>query len=335
MTLDPAQLHRAQQELQRKARQLPEYQRLMQRRYREPKGYSKTSEVLERICCGMQPWTQDYRINPEADFAGAMACELALPFCTAVPAPPIYWISQELLEALLKTDIRGDAVSNLPIPHFTMVLMLPKGAIASPDNDPVDYLLWQHREAGQSYTTTYRGKVIDSKTGGTPDDVQSLLWSTYLPSGVAYGSYTGLSAEHFDDQPFDIDTPEAIEVLNKQNIVETEQAFQQKLTSLIVQVICLLTAQPDLLDLNVTEQKAAKLSKRKARALHNSNRLLSPNWIGRDYRRPKGLSQNSSHASPIAHYRRGHWRLQAFGEERKQHKLLWIQPTIVSPRIDN
>lgn len=29
------------------------------------------------------------------------------------------------------------------------------------------------------------------------------------------------------------------------------------------------------------------------------------------------------------HWRRGHWRNQAYGSERKQHRLVWIQPTIV------
>ena len=30
-----------------------------------------------------------------------------------------------------------------------------------------------------------------------------------------------------------------------------------------------------------------------------------------------------------AHWRRGHWRNQAFGESRAEHKLLWIRPTLV------
>jgi hypothetical protein len=31
----------------------------------------------------------------------------------------------------------------------------------------------------------------------------------------------------------------------------------------------------------------------------------------------------------LAHWRRGHWRNQAFGKQHSQHKLLWIRPTLV------
>jgi len=30
-----------------------------------------------------------------------------------------------------------------------------------------------------------------------------------------------------------------------------------------------------------------------------------------------------------AHWRRGHWRNQAFGQGRSEHKLIWIRPTLV------
>lgn len=330
MALDKSKITQHQRDLRHTARQLPEYKRLMQRRYREPSGYSTVIEVLERVCCGMLPWAQGRRINPNIDFPMATAAELALPFCTSVPAPPIYWLSEDLLQALLDSDISGDAVSNLPIPHFTMLLMLPKGVLISPDGESVDYLLWQHREAGLETIISYQGESITAKATGVADDVQALLWSSVLPSGITYASYQGLSANYFDDRPFNVDQIEMVEAITRLNPEEEERAFQKKLTSLIVQVICILTAKPDLFELNATDQKAIGLSQRKAKALYQPHRLLSPNWIGKDYRRPSGMSQGGTHASPVAHFRRGHWRMQAMGEGRKQHKRIWIQPTIVS-----
>src|SRR5690606_23423205 len=35
------------------------------------------------------------------------------------------------------------------------------------------------------------------------------------------------------------------------------------------------------------------------------------------------------HRGPRPHVRRAHWRNQAYGPKRSQHKLLWIHPTLV------
>lgn len=45
-------------------------------------------------------------------------------------------------------------------------------------------------------------------------------------------------------------------------------------------------------------------------------------------RRFKDSSQGTT---TTTHWRRGHWRNQACGERRTQHKLIWIEPTIVKP----
>jgi len=39
-----------------------------------------------------------------------------------------------------------------------------------------------------------------------------------------------------------------------------------------------------------------------------------------------------THASPITHWRRGHWRNHAIGKGRSQRKLIWLQPTLVAGR---
>lgn len=42
-------------------------------------------------------------------------------------------------------------------------------------------------------------------------------------------------------------------------------------------------------------------------------------------------SDHSQHASPITHWRRGHWRNQPCGEKLQDSKIIWIQPTLINP----
>lgn len=51
---------------------------------------------------------------------------------------------------------------------------------------------------------------------------------------------------------------------------------------------------------------------------------------GRHFAGPSTATAEST--SPSAHWRRGHWRQQACGPGRKQHKLNWIMPTLVNTR---
>jgi len=58
--------------------------------------------------------------------------------------------------------------------------------------------------------------------------------------------------------------------------------------------------------------------------------------IGKDYKiKTEGFSRpQKAHASPSTHWRRGHWRNQAIGKERKENKLIWIEPVLVNGKED-
>lgn len=79
----------------------------------------------------------------------------------------------------------------------------------------------------------------------------------------------------------------------------------------------------------------AKLSKAKTK--HQKEVALNEIWIsgftkikyvGNTFKRSHYSTFATSTVSP--HWRRGHWRNQKFGEGLKEHKLIWIVPTIVN-----
>lgn len=56
-------------------------------------------------------------------------------------------------------------------------------------------------------------------------------------------------------------------------------------------------------------------------------------WIGKHFKiqRESSPSRGGTHASPQAHWRRGHWHRVRHGQRKEQSKLLWYQPVFVNP----
>lgn len=48
--------------------------------------------------------------------------------------------------------------------------------------------------------------------------------------------------------------------------------------------------------------------------------------------RPSNEDHGGTHASPITHWRRGHWRNQVCGEKFSERKMKWIEPVLVNPQ---
>jgi hypothetical protein len=62
----------------------------------------------------------------------------------------------------------------------------------------------------------------------------------------------------------------------------------------------------------------------------SNSEIWTPNIIGRKYAVKKDLNcETGTHASPRMHWRRGHFRQQAFGKGLTEHKIIWIEPMLV------
>jgi hypothetical protein len=63
----------------------------------------------------------------------------------------------------------------------------------------------------------------------------------------------------------------------------------------------------------------------------SKNKILPIRWLGKNYKRSTESSPGTgTHASPQAHWRRGHWHHFRYGEKRKLLKLKWVQPVFVN-----
>lgn len=92
-------------------------------------------------------------------------------------------------------------------------------------------------------------------------------------------------------------------------------------------VLLCLRARPALLTPAVREKVVP------ARHDKPKREFWTPVYIGKGYY-PKREASQGSHASPRMHWRRGHFRNQAYGAGLSQRKVIWLEPMLVSAPIE-
>lgn len=106
------------------------------------------------------------------------------------------------------------------------------------------------------------------------------------------------------------------------------------LARLIVNTLMLITYQPSLVSVEKSSSSGLGFNQKA------SNEPMPVRWLGKGFCDSKAQSSSSSsqttrsgtHASPRAHWRRGHWHGYRYGEGRKTLKRKWVQPVYVNPQ---
>lgn len=97
--------------------------------------------------------------------------------------------------------------------------------------------------------------------------------------------------------------------------------FGELCFGLAIQLVMVMEDEPGVLEKRALK-KRTKLKDANGRHIE----YWTPNWIGRNYKPLTEGEQGGTHASPRAHWRRGHWRFQAWGTGRKERKRIRIRP---------
>lgn len=125
--------------------------------------------------------------------------------------------------------------------------------------------------------------------------------------------------------------PEEEDMLWKEQDVEA--------SNLIINALAFLTSRPDDIEYGWRADLPEKLTRKAVnvsdpKQAERATSKLEAMGYRRVYtcgRRVGARVGDSSHASPEVHWRRGHWRQQVHGQGRSDRKLIWIEPTLVSP----
>lgn len=207
-----------------------------------------------------------------------------------------YCISPELFEALSQTN---------PPQQLTAInLFANQGFILTPDTQCAIYFHSVNEESGKSSNT------------------KSMAFALWEDGGFSY-------------RMFDLDDTTA----ESQDVVSPDQSAKDRVKAhqnLFLNLIYLLSQHPEL----IGQEHGSTSTINTVKGFGSdrgtqSVKLNMPIMIGGSYRIKKEKSSgNGTHASPVAHWRRGHWRQQPIGsKDNPGIKNIWIEPVLVNAGV--
>lgn len=228
---------------------------------------------------------------------------------------PTFFVARNLLEAVAQTQPPEPiAWKEMHLPFEAAAFVFPRGALKHTSDGECGFL-WYARNRGG---TIYRHPLIPQHTFEIEED------KMFFRAGVdgALGSLMqGLTDSVAPTiQAVDLSGPGTryrgltTELLNRD-----DKAILQSAISLSLGVLLVMLERPQIVTHGGFTGKRTK----------GGAEFWTPNIIGETYR-PAGHPGESGGVSPRMHWRRGHWRAQAWGERRSLRKVIWIEPTLVA-----
>lgn len=101
-----------------------------------------------------------------------------------------------------------------------------------------------------------------------------------------------------------------------------------ELARFVMNAVMLINCQPSLVSIEKSCVTGLGFGKKP------DNEPMPVRWLGKNFSNNRTRSSTPSgrtHASPRAHWRRGHWHGYRYGEGRKTLKRKWVQPVYVNP----
>jgi hypothetical protein len=221
---------------------------------------------------------------------------------------PLYCISTDLLRQFELTDtdnLPGLVPSDWVPPLNLFLLCFPNNAVVSPIGQPIHYMLvaLMHPEIPGVIGSEHPRQISIALT-----DYGECVWVS--GSGLGEGKLLH-ERNKLGSHPTD----------------KREEAWLEQMISIGLQCSMAISYLPELID--SSESSSESPQRPGGRQPSNRPRILTPRWIGRDFRRSPSTNLTGTHASPTTHWRRGHWRQQPYGEGRSERRLAWIKPTLV------
>lgn len=204
---------------------------------------------------------------------------------------PAYWVGEELLAALMKSDLNVE-VENLKWAMKTGFFMLPNNRVMSPENRSVNAIFW-HCDTTNDY----------------------LYWAAM--DGASFFCRRAKISEHLKQLRYT-----DVQDINPQVVEE----FNEYLQSIFLRLILIMECRTELVD---TESQVIRINKGFSK--EQAQDFYEPLWVGKNYRFKREDTQDigGTHASPRVHWRRGFLRNQPYGQGRQQRKIVWIEPVLV------
>lgn len=312
--------HRRLKEFQEHSRSI--FHQLQQSNYKIPPGYKQWDKLSYSIA-GQVALIEKFYVDSVSNY---ISHRLAL---WMIKDAPIYCLNKDLIGSLMETTLDNleKILPDLPVALPTFLILLPKEGLQTPQGDYIEYMVvhasQKHRpEDSEGASSKYPGIEIKN----LKHESSLLIDCSAIDSGN-FIWFSGVNLEADGSISF-----EEGENLGVAHMSQDDLNFTNSLRILFVQILLLLTYEPDLLtdsseaDLPTKGRGFSKLSK------DTKTAYRYPRWLGKNYKTTTESSnfQGGTHKSPETHWRKGHFKKVAIGKERTDRKVVWIRPVLVN-----
>ena len=289
---------------------------LSDRPYRIPRGFPRWEELAVAIALSLADGhSGDRATTLHAHRSGVWLAQNL----------PLYLVRTPLLRQFQDTDIPLDSghslLSGLEFPLAGAIFLFPDNALATPDGGCLDWVVVHLSDTARPELSTgqYRGLRFPLlKHEGNYR--RNLHWSSVDTRTTVW--FGGCSV---DDRGNLITSDRRI---GADEMGECDRHFTHQVRDICLQAFLAACFQPALVSAPTTT------GTRRASGTRGNRKPAY--WLPREIRIPdvpttarRGNGGNG-HASPHAHWRRGHWRNQPVGPGRRDRKLTWIRPSLVN-----
>jgi hypothetical protein len=308
-------------------------------RYRQPAGYRSYRLLTDAMI--LNAYDLEVRVETMGR-AQALESPSALAYVAAELLKdahfPLLFAGGEIIEACLQTELPDWLeFSDFKWPLPCATFMLPQGAMTLENGSEVLSISYARVEAGSMPLSTASALRLD-RTPLRAEHGTYFIWAELLgPDGDLFHwcmdravtgkvSSVGLQFNHISDyasMQFD-------SVGESSAIEKNDQYLLLALPNVLFNLLMIMQERPELVE------PRKMLRKVKGAGKGPPEPLWEPRYVGRTFRYSRTLHEptgaRGTHASPRSHWRRGHWRQQACGPLRQEHKTIWIQPIFILGR---
>lgn len=292
------------------------------RKYRQPSSHSSLSNLLLEWAIIME-WM---RVNPYFQRDNTFQSYVVAMLLTAEQQMPTWFVGHEFLQAIAKTDPPTMPMNELHLPRSAMLFMLPHGT-QNIFGSPLTHLFICLAPAQGLHSLVIDHLLRLDASFAHKSDVlyivgrESLLEPPY--KGITWGVRTPYTET--------LKTSEVCKQLDPEiplDLAGPADEFSLEMIHRVAINLLLMLAEPSMVQTNTLLVPAQTTGKGSSKKIICPS-LWEPKWVGLHYRLPKNY-MGGSHASPIMHWRKGHWRNQKYGPGTQLTKRVWISPVLVA-----
>lgn len=233
---------------------------------------------------------------------------------------PTFFVGRNLLEAVAQTQPPEPvAWKDMHLPFEAAAFVFPRGALKHTSEGECGFLWYSRLRGG----TIYRHPLIPQRTFEIEED--KIFFRAGLDGSLG-SLMQGLTESVAPTiQAVDLSGPGTrYRGLTTELLNQDDKAILQSAISLSLGVLLVMLERPQIVTHGGFTGKRTK----------GGAEFWTPNVIGRTYR-PAGHPGEDGGVSPRMHWRRGHWRAQAWGERHALRKVIWIEPTLVAAESES